>query len=946
MRREAKARNDPSFSLTAHVSSSRRDRFGNGHNNVRTPVSVHKTDIYATRPHAGSPRKVTEDPDKQCPIHHKPHPLKKCRGFREMPLEERKQFLREHSICFRCCASSKHMAKNCEMTTKCAECESNRHVTALHPGPAPWLVKSSPSPSQDGGEDENPSNSDVTSKCTEVCGGGFSSKSCSKICLVKVYPAGCRNQIRNMYAILDDQSNRSLARPDFFDMFNIKDTVAPYTLKTCAGVMETEGRRATGFIVESADGWMSLLLPTLTECNMIPNNRSEVLKEFFKDSTNSWVAPLPFRQPRRRLPNNREYAMSQLRSLHRTLAKKPEMKAHFFDFMQKIFDKHHAELAPPLKESQERWYLPFFGIYHPQKPGQIRVVFDSSAKFDGVSLNDVLLAGPDLNNSLVGVLLRFRKDAVAVTADIQQMFHCFLVREDCRDVLRFLWHCDNDFSQEIVEYRMRVHVFGNSPSPAVAIYGLRQAAREQEQEYGSDVRLFVEKDFYVDDALKSFSTEADAIDVLKRAQEMLAVSNLRLHKIASNRATVRDAFPIEDRASTIKDFDPSADDLPDQRSLGIRWNIVTDTFTFQAPDTNKPYTRRGLLSVVNSLFDPLGFLAPVIIRGRLLSSVCSEWDVPLPENKHEEWKGWLESLQELKELHIPRTYSSFSPSSAQCTEMCIFSDASVKAIAAVAYLKVTDQDGHTEVGFLLGKTKLAPQPELTVPRLELCAAVLAVEIAELIVKEIDLKPSAIRFYTDSKVVLGYICNQSRRFYVYVNNRIQRIRQSTLPKQWTVGVPTEQNPADCGSRSVSAAQLQGTTWLTGPSFLRHPKEVPMTDPVVFKLVDPEHDVEVRDEVKVLSTHVKGQLGSGRFNRFSTWKSLVRAIAHLSHIAHCFVQPSNTKGCSGWHICTKGLLEDALTKAENIIVKNVQSDAYSEEFQCIELKKKVFPHTAHS
>ncbi|XP_072516499.1 uncharacterized protein [Salminus brasiliensis] len=428
---------------------------------------------------------------------------------------------------------------------------------------------------------------------------------------------------------------------------------------------------------------------------------------------------------------------------------------------------------------------------------------------------------------------------------------------------------------------------------------------------------------------------------------MLAVSNLRLHKIASNRATVRDAFPMEDRASTIKDFDPSADDLPDQRSLGIRWNIVTDTFTFQAPDTNKPYTRRGLLSVVNSLFDPLGFLAPVIIRGRLLlrelSSVCSEWDVPLPENKHEEWNRWLESLQELKELHIPRTYSSFSLSSAQCTEVCIFSDASVKAIAAVAYLKVTDQDGHTEVGFLLGKTKLAPQPELTVPRLELCAAVLAVEIAELIVKEIDLKPSAIRFYTDSKVVLGYICNQSRRFYVYVNNRIQRIRQTTLPKQWNY-VPTEQNPADCGSRSVSAAQLQGTTWLTGPSFLRHPKEVPSTDPVVFKLVDPEHDVEVRDEVKVLSTHVKSQLGSGRFNRFSTWKSLVRAIAHLSHIAHCFVQPSNTKGCSGWHICTKGLLEDALTKAENIIVKNVQSDAYSSEFQCIELKESLSSHSS--
>lgn len=102
--------------------------------------------------------------------------------------------------------------------------------------------------------------------------------------------------------------------------------------------------------------------------------------------------------------------------------------------------------------------------------GQIRVVFDSSAKHSGVSLNDVLLTGPDLNNSLLGVLMRFRKERVAIVADIQQMFHCFLVRDDHRNYLRFLWYKDNDPTKEI---RMKVHVFGNAPSPAVAIYGLR-----------------------------------------------------------------------------------------------------------------------------------------------------------------------------------------------------------------------------------------------------------------------------------------------------------------------------------------------------------------------------------------------------------------------------------------------------------------------------------------
>lgn len=287
-------------------------------------------------------------------------------------------------------------------------------------------------------------------------------------------------------------------------------------------------------------------------------------KEFFKDSSNSWVAPLPFRKPRRRLPNNREFAKRRFMSLRRNLDKRPKMRNDFTEFMQRILDNDHAELAPPLQDGQESWYLPSFGVYHPKKTGQIRVVFDSSAQFDGVSLNDVLLSGPDLNNSLLGVLIRFRKDPVAITADIQQMFHCFLVREDCRDVLHFLWHRDNDLTKEVVDYRIRVHVFGNSPSPAVAIYGIRRAAREEEKEYGSDVSKFTEQDFYVDDALKSFPTEEEAIDLLRREQEALAASNLRLHKIAANRVKVMDAFPNNDLAKDIKRLDLSTDDLPDQ----------------------------------------------------------------------------------------------------------------------------------------------------------------------------------------------------------------------------------------------------------------------------------------------------------------------------------------------------------------------------------------------
>lgn len=242
-----------------------------------------------------------------------------------------------------------------------------------------------------------------------------------------------------------------------------------------------------------------------------------------RDDTNSWVAPLPFREPQQRLPNNKEHVAKRFESLQHQFKRKPEMQNQYVAFMEKIIANGHAEVAPPLKEDEECWFLPSFGVYHPQKPNQIRVVFDSNAQYSGVSLNDVLLTGPGLNNSLLGVLLRLRKEGVSILADIQQMFHCF-------------WS---------MNFTATFLVFGNSPSPAVAIYGLRRAIAEGTDKYGADTVRFVERHFYVDNDLVSLSSRMD-------------------------------------------------------------------TFTFSASTVIKPFTRRGVLSTVNSVFDPMGLLAPVL----------------------------------------------------------------------------------------------------------------------------------------------------------------------------------------------------------------------------------------------------------------------------------------------------------------------------------------------
>lgn len=308
-------------------------------------------------------------------------------------------------------------------------------------------------------------------------------------------------------------------------------------------------------------------------------------KDFKKNVDGQWEAPLPFRTQRPPLPNNKLQAINRASALDRSLRRNPTKKEHVSTFMGKIFEKGHAEEAPPLPDNKERCYLPMFGVYHPQKKDSIRMVFNvnSSAKFNNVSLNDVLLKGPDITNNLQGILLRFRREELAVI--------------DHRDYLRFLWHPENNLDLPLKEYRMTVHVFGNRPSPAVATYRIRRCVAHSDP----DVIDFVSNNFYFDDGLLSCPSEEVAADLMKRTQQALKEGGrLKLHKISSNSKSVLMKFPADGLAKDLKDLDIGKDDLPVQRSLGLSWDINADVFTFKISSDQKPFTRRGVLSTINS----------------------------------------------------------------------------------------------------------------------------------------------------------------------------------------------------------------------------------------------------------------------------------------------------------------------------------------------------------
>ena len=203
-------------------------------------------------------------------------------------------------------------------------------------------------------------------------------------------------------------------------------------------------------------------------------------------------------------------------------------------------------------------------------------MFDSSAEYNRVSLNKELLPGPDLMNSLFGVLIRFRRENVAVMCDIEQMFHSFHVNPQHREFLRLLWYEGNTPEKYIIEYQMNVNLFGNGPSPAVASYGLKKTASYGEEKFGKAAARLVHRNFYVDDGVTSLPTADEAIELVTTTQKMLAEANLRLHKVISNSVKVMEAFPNEDRGKDLRDLDLRCDPLPPQRSLGVYWNIEKD----------------------------------------------------------------------------------------------------------------------------------------------------------------------------------------------------------------------------------------------------------------------------------------------------------------------------------------------------------------------------------
>ncbi|XP_072171548.1 uncharacterized protein [Diadema setosum] len=648
--------------------------------------------------------------------------------------------------------------------------------------------------------------------------------------------------------------------------------------------------------------------------------------------------PIPYKEETSILPDNRWAAEQRLKSLRRRLVKDGALHDKYRQGITDLLEKNYAEEVneetrgtSPSKDDH-KWYLPHHPVMSPQKPGKVRIVFDCAAKHQEVSLNDIVSQGPDLTNNLLGVLLRFRQHPVALMADIEAMFYQVKVPAGQQDALRFLWWKDGDLDAALSVYRMCVHPFGGTWSPSACGFALRQIARHSQDEVAKTIL----HNFYVDDCLVSVESENSAKKLAADLTLMLKGGGFRLTKWISNSPAVLQSIPEVERAKDVKGLDINHDALPVERALGISWDVESDCLLYKCQPKSKPQTRRGILSVVSSIYDPLGYVSPFVLQAKLILQELTRlklgWDETIPDAEKENWNKWLRDLPTMAEFEVNRCVIPHDFGQVVECELHHFADASEVAYGAVSYLVSKNADGEVHSGLILAKSHLAPLKKLTIPRLELTAATVSVKLDAKLKAELELPIKRSVYWTDSTIVLQYIRNEDKRFNTYVANRVTAIRDQSDPGQWH-HVNSHDNPADDVTRGMGAKELKANTrWLTGPKFIQEDENVwPKDASTPGTIAEDDPEVKRKKDTQVFATEASQSDAVDRLlNYHSTWYKLQRAVAWMLRLKQ-FLR-GKSQGNTSY---AKGPLSTGdIAGAEEAIVKYVQLQTYAKEYMILE------------
>ncbi|GFT28311.1 integrase catalytic domain-containing protein [Trichonephila clavipes] len=457
------------------------------------------------------------------------------------------------------------------------------------------------------------------------------------------------------------------------------------------------------------------------------------------------------RPPGGRAPQFEKHCIRRLNSLWKRLSRDSRYLSLYAEFLKEYEELGHLERVVESSEPPTHYYIPHHGVLRPEKlTTKLRIVFNgSSPTTTGISLNDILLKG-EVKEDVFETISRFRRHKFAFTTDIQKMYRQILINPDQQDLQRIIWK--HGLDAEILTYRLKTVTYGLSNAPFLAIRTLQQLAKDEKSRFplASETLLY---NTYMDDIESGAPDLETAQQLQSQLKDALQSCGMNLHKWSSNSPELLNSSLSSDvEHSFSTDIDLSV------KTLGISWKPFEDCFVFNVSVSAKHiYTKREVLSVIvcAKLYDPLGFLGPVIAKAKVflqqLWQCKLDWDDVLPNLIANERREFVTTLKCIEEVKINRFIMADNNVRIVLQG---FADASEAAYGAVIYLQCFLHNGAAKVSILGSKSRVAPIRVISIPRLELCACVLLAQLVKKIRSTLRLNISDIVLHTDSTIALA------------------------------------------------------------------------------------------------------------------------------------------------------------------------------------------------
>lgn len=640
-----------------------------------------------------------------------------------------------------------------------------------------------------------------------------------------------------------------------------------------------------------------------------------------RDSTGRFHVRIPFRNQQPTLGESLQMAIRRQLQMERKFESSESFATEYRKFMAQYHDLGHMKLLGSIDATITRqhphYYIPHHAVLkESSSTTKLRVVFDASRQTtNGLSLNEQMLPGTRLQDDLSTIVLRWRKHRIVFTADVERMYRQIIIDEPDADYQRIVWRNSPDRPMQI--YQLSTVTYGTTSAPYLAVKSLQRLADLEKNRFPIGCAIAAH-DFYVDDVLTGFDDIDSAMHGQHQLRELMTSGGFELKKWTSNNSTLLNHFP----AGYCECQTPLELNLDQHvKTLGIQWNPVSDQFTFKinfsfnAPTT----TKRQFLSDSARLYDPLGWLAPSVILVKMmfqrLWQLNLSWDDQLPDIINNQWSELRDAFSRFQELRIDRWIGTTTTSTIELHGFC---DASIHAYAAAIYVRTISGDGSIVARLLCAKTKVAPVKTISLPRLELCGAVLLGKLMQQVISSMKFERSSIHCWTDSTIVLAWIKGCPTRWSVFVANRVAEI-QRTIPFEHWHHVVSEENPADCASRGVQPHLLkQHELWWSGPKWLGSTQQLP---PNTVYIADT--DLEMRAKCVVNAAVVEPSSFDMKL-RFSSLTRLERVTAYCLRFINNTRNPPNCR-------INGPLTTDELHAAHFIWIKDAQRDHFSDEFK---------------